>query len=70
VSCLVEATTDFRTWTPVATAANPEGTVTLFDPASGLMDRRFYRATLQLVGPDGQGSSFQQEGPTPPILLP
>ena len=51
VSHVIEATTDFKTWTPIATVSNPGGTISFVDPAGGYLGQRFYRATLQAVVP-------------------
>jgi hypothetical protein len=50
-SFLIEATTDFKTWWPIATLPNPDGILHFADPAAAGLGHRFYRATLLPIQP-------------------
>jgi len=46
-SCVVEATSDFTTWTPVATNTLAWGSMVIDDPESKGLARRYYRAVAR-----------------------
>jgi hypothetical protein len=49
---LIEATSDLRTWTPLMTVMNTQGSVLIRDPAADGSPQRFYRA--QIIRPPAQ----------------
>jgi len=44
--CVIESSTDLRNWSPWLTVTNPDGVITLFDPAPAHSPHRFYRAVM------------------------